>query len=193
MLLEIQFNKYQPPEKMMRRIISAGCAAALLSWSIACQKSDRSTEHGSALNGVPARMSGDSIVIKTKDGAMQLGLVNDTVFMGLTDSVLAAARKDMASDTEETKSVIAGALERFVKRGVSSALNTRLKYPLADIDSAHYSDGGIKFAYRDRRKMAFEDVKQNHKSALYSFTPEDAQSFVSTVNGAILKVRGAPR
>ncbi len=124
---------------------------------------------------------------------MQLGLVKDTVFMGLTDSVLAAARKDMASDTEETKSVIAGALERFVKRGVSSALHTRIKYPLADIDSAHYSDGGIKFAYRDRRKMAFEDVKQNHQSALNSFTPEDAQNFVSTVNGAILKVRGAPR
>ena len=183
----------QPPGKMMRRIISTSCVVALLSWSVACQKSDRSTETMSASNGVPARMSGDSIVIRTKDGAMQLGLVNDTVFMGLTDSVLAVARKDMASDTEETKSAIAGAIERFVKKRVSSALHTRLQYPLADIDSAHYSDGGIKFAYRDRRKMAFEDVKQKNQSALNSFTPEDAQNFVSTVNDAILKVRGTPR
>ncbi|MEO7040855.1 MAG: hypothetical protein ABI035_01190 [Gemmatimonadaceae bacterium] len=177
----------------MRRIISAGCAAALLSWSVACQKSDQSAEARSASSGVPARVSGDSIVIRTKDGAMQLGLVNDTVFMGLTDSVLTAAGKDMASDTEETKSAIGRAVERFVKNGVNSALHTRLKYPLADIDSAHYSDGGIKFAYRDRRKMGFEDVKQNHQSALYSFTPEDAQKFVSTVNDAILKVRGTSR
>ena len=138
-------------------------------------------------------MSGDSIVIRTKDGTMQLGLADDTVFMGLTDSVLAVAGKDMARDTEETRSVIAGAIERYVKKRVSSALHTRLQYPLADIDSAHYSNGGIKFAYRNRRKMTFEDVKQNNHTALDSFAPEDAQNFVSTVNDAILKVRGGPR
>jgi len=177
----------------MRRIISVGCTAALLSWSVACQKSDQSSGNGSASNGVPARMSGDSIVIRTKDGTMQLGLADDTVFMGLTDSVLAVVGKDMARDTEETRSAIAGAVERYVKKRVSSALHTRLQYPLADIDSAHYSNGRIKFAYRNRRKMAFEDVKQNNQTALDSFTPEDAQNFVSTVNDAILKVRGAPR
>ncbi|MEO7102831.1 MAG: hypothetical protein ABI311_05640 [Gemmatimonadaceae bacterium] len=177
---------------MMRKFISTGCATALLIWTAACQKSDRSTGSGSVSNG-PARMSGDSIVIRTNDGAIQLGLVNDTVFMGLTDSVLAIARTDMAKDTEETKSVVAGAIERFVKKSVSSALHTRLKYALAEIDSAHYSDGGIKFAYRERRKMAFEDVKQNNRVALNSFSPEDAQNFVSTVNDAILKIRGAPR
>jgi len=177
---------------MMRRIIGVACTATVLSWTLACQKSGSSTSDGSS-NGTPARMSGDSAVITTKDGAIKLGLVNDTVFMGLTDSVLTVASNDMASDTEETKSAVAGAIERFVKKRVNSALHTRLKYPLADIDSAHYSDGGIKFAYRDRRKMAFEDVKQNNRSALYSFSPEDAQNFVATVNDAILKVRGAPR
>ena len=193
MLLETQFNKIQPAEKMMRRIISVGCTAALLSWCVACQKSDHTTSDGSLSNGVPARMSGDSIVIRTKDGAMKLGLVNDTVFMGLTDSVLAVVSKDMATDTEETRSVVAGAIERFVKKRVSTALQTRLKYPLADIDSAHYSDGAIKFAYHDRRKMAFEDVKQDKRAALDSFSPEDAQNFVSTVNDAIRKVRGTPK
>lgn len=123
---------------------------------------------------------------------MNLGLVQDTVYMGLTDSVLAVARKDMARDTEETKSAFAGTLERFVKKRVSSALQTRLKYPLADLDSATYADGTIKFAYRNRRRMAFEDVSQSGHKALQNFAPADAQKFVATLNSAIHTVRGNP-
>jgi len=121
---------------------------------------------------------------------MNLGLVHDTVFMGLTDSVLAVARTDMARDTEETKNALAGTIERFVKKSVSSALQTRLKYPLTDLDSAMYNNGTIKFAYRDRRRMAFEDVSQNGHKALQSFSPADAQQFVATLNSAIRTVRG---
>lgn len=176
--------------KMPRTIALTFTVASLLS-TVACQKPDGSRGDRMASGGVPTRMSGDSLEIRTTDGAIKLGLVHDTVFMGLTDSVLAAAQNDMARDTE-AKSAIARTVERLVKKSVSSALQTRLKYPLADIDSAHYSDGAIKFAYRDRRRMAFEDVKQNGHNALQSFAPEDAQKFVATVNSAILKVRGTP-
>ncbi len=175
----------------MPRFVTVATEIALLLLTAACQKSDRPGSDRSSSGGAPARLSGDSLVIRTTDGAIKLGLVHDTIFMGLTDSVLAVAQQDMARDTE-TKSAIAGTIERLVKKSVSSALRTRLKYPLADIDSAHYSDGAIKFAYRDRRTMAFEDVKQNGHKALQSFTPDDAQKFVAAVNSAILKVRGRP-
>jgi hypothetical protein len=135
----------------------------------------------------------DSLVIRTSDGTMKLGLVRDTVFMGLTDSVLAAARADMARDTQETGSAFAGAVERYVKKKVSSALGTRLTYPLADLDSATYHKGAIKFAYRERRRMAFEDVSQNGHKALESFSPADAQRFVTTVNAALRGQRGSGR
>jgi len=176
----------------MPRLITVAIATASLVLAAACQGSDSSTSRAATAAGrKPLRVSGDSIVIRTTDGAMNLGLVHDTVFMGLTDSVLTLARNDMARDTEETKNVLAGTIERFVKSRVSSALQTRLKYPLADIDSATYRDGAIKFAYRDRRTMAFEDVKQDGRRALNSFSPEDAQHFVATVNSAIHKVRGS--
>lgn len=170
--------------------IVASAAASLLILTTGCQRSDTLASGNTAANRTPARMSGDSLVIRTTDGAMNLGLVHDTVFMGLTDSVLTLVRNDMARDTEETRSALAGRVERFVKSRVSTALHTRLKYPLAEIDSATYSNGGIKFAYRDRRTMAFEDVKQDGRRALNSFSPEDAQKFVATVNSAIHKVRG---
>jgi len=177
----------------MSKKISSGVAAAVLLLSGACKPADKSREpsrNAREATGATAA-SGDTVAIRTTDGAIQLGLAHDTVYMGLTDSVLALARNDMARDTEETKSVIAGTIEKFVKKSVSSALQTRLKYPLTDLDSATYSNGAIKFAYRDKRRMAFEDVSQNGHKALQSFTPEDAQRFVSVVNSAIRTNRGS--
>jgi hypothetical protein len=177
---------------MKRRIIVAMAMAPLIAMA-ACQKPDSpdGSADAAARSRGTGRTSGDSIVIRTTDGTMSLGLVHDTVFMGLTDSVLTAARTDMARDTEETGNAFAGTIERFVKKSVSSALQSRIKYPLADLDSATYRDGTIKFAYRDRRRMAFEDVSQNGHKALQGFAPADAQQFVTTVNSAIHTVRGS--
>jgi hypothetical protein len=177
----------------MSRKISSGIAAAVLLLSGACKRADKSHEPSQNVREATSATaaSGDTVAIRTTDGAIQLGLARDTVYMGLTDSVLTLARNDMARDTEETKNVIAGTIEKFVKKSVSSALQTRLKYPLTDLDSATYSNGAIKFAYRDKRRMAFEDVSQNGHKALQSFTPEDAQRFVSVVNSAIRTSRGS--
>lgn len=171
----------------MSRRITSGIAVSALLLTGACKKTDNShapLRNASETAGAAAA-SGDSVAIRTTDGAIQLGLARDTVYMGLTDSVLTLARKDMARDTEETKNAIAGTIERFVKKRVSSALQTRLKYPLADLDSVTYNGGAIKFAYREKRRMGFEDVSQNGHKALQSFTPDDAQHFVSVVNSAI--------
>ena len=177
----------------MSRRITSGIAVSALLLTGACKKADNShlpLRNASETAGAVAA-SGDSVAIRTTDGAIELGLAQDTVYMGLTDSVLTLARKDMARDTEETKNVIAGTIERFVKKSVSSALQTRLKYPLADLDSLTYNGGAIKFAYRDKRRMGFEDVSQNGHKALQSFTPDDAQHFVSVVNSAIRTSRGS--
>jgi hypothetical protein len=185
-----------PGTEMRRQIIAATVAVSLLLTAAACKKSDNSnaSRQGSGVSAKGgAAGSSDSLVIRTTDGTMNLGLARDTIFMGLTDSVLTLAREDMARDTQETGSAIAGTIERFVKKKVSSALGTRLTYPVTDIDSASYRNGSIKFAYRERRRMAFEDVSQNGHKALASFSPEDAQRFVATVNSAIHSRRGNQR
>jgi hypothetical protein len=174
---------------MQKTII--GVAAALC--VVACHGSNDSaanSSRGPSAGRSAARVSSDSVVIRTTDGTINLGLARDTVFMGLTDSVLAVARNDMARDTEERGSAFGRTIERFVKTRVSSALQTRLKYPITDLDSATYQNGAIKFAYRNRRTMAFESVSQNGHKALESFAPTDAQRFVATLNSAIRAERG---
>ena len=176
------------PENAVGRVLVLLMLVTATFSTSACRRSDDSGV-SQASAGVAHHSDADT-AIRTTDGTMMLGVANDSVYMGLTDSVLAAARKDMASDTEETGNAIAGTIERLVKKSVSSALHSRLKYPLADLDSATYSDGTIRFHYRNRRRIAFEDVSQNGHKALQSFSPDDAQRFVAAVNSAIRTVRG---
>ncbi|HEY5087878.1 MAG TPA: hypothetical protein VII66_11015 [Gemmatimonadaceae bacterium] len=177
----------------MRKQIIVGVTVTPLLLIVACQRVDNTRmvlRDQAAGSRNTTHMSGDSLMIRTTDGAINLGLANDTVFMGLSDSVLAVARSDMARDTEEKQNAFAGTIERFVKKSVGTALQMRVKYALADLDSATYRNGAIRFAYRDRRRMAFENVSQDGHKALESFSPADAQKFVDTVNSAIRAERG---
>lgn len=158
--------------------------------AIGCRGSGTDESDAGSSAAGPLHHSGANMSIRTTDGTMKLGVANDTVYMGLTDSVLAAARADMERDTEETGNAFSAKIENFVKKSVSVALRSRLKYPLSDLDSTTYSDGAIRFFYRNRRKIKFEDVSQNNHKALQSFPPDDAQRFVNTVNEAIRTVRG---
>ena len=160
---------------------------ALLS-AAACKGSDDARM--SANNGRVLGRSNANMSIRTTDRTMKLGIANDTVYMGLTDSVLAAATEDMARDTEEKQNAFGATIERFVKKSVSSALHTRLTYPVADLDSVSYVNGTIRFAYRNKRKIGFEDVSQDGHKAMQSFDSADAERFVQTVNSAIQTVRG---
>lgn len=175
----------------MRMRLTTGILTGLLVLLAACSGPDTSSGSGGgersagSTTGDIAGIPGDSVSIVTTDGTIQLGLASDTVYMGLTDSVLALARDDMMRDTEETSGVIGRALERFVKRHVSSALQMRLKYAVSDLDSVTYDDSTIEFAYRNRRKMAFEDVDKDGRKAVKSFAPDDAQRFVNLLNSAI--------
>ncbi|MEO8945644.1 MAG: hypothetical protein ABI338_04030 [Gemmatimonadaceae bacterium] len=172
---------------MPRRLILATAAVPML-FLAACGGNDR--PESSARSSVPGKAFGDSMVIRTTDGTMNLGLARDTVFMGLTDSVLTAARTDMARDTEETSSAIGRTIEKLVKKSVGNALQMKLRYPLADIDTVRYRDAAIEFKYRNKRRMSFENVSQSGHKALDSFDPGEAQRFVDFVNAAIHKERG---
>jgi hypothetical protein len=147
----------------------------------------RAAARAGVVAGAPVSGPG-ATVIRTTDGEVTLSLAHDTVSMGLSDSVLAVARQEMAKDT--TQHGLAGAFSGFIKKTVASALHSRVTYPVQDLESAKYENGRIVFAYRQKRQMAFEDVGQDKKKALASFAPADAQRFVAAVDSAIAATRG---
>lgn len=130
------------------------------------------------------------IVIRTTDGGVKLGFAHDTVFMGLSDSVVNSARTDMAREAREARdsedqSAFGRSIAGFVKKTVGKALGTRMIYPLQDIDSVRYDNGTIVFTYVHPRTVRFERFSSGRRSVLSSFPPAEAQHFVTVVDSAL--------
>lgn len=143
----------------------------------ATSTTSRATAGATAVPGQP-------IVIHTTGNEMVLGLARDTVYMGLSDSLLAKARTDMTRDKSDTGGM-GGAFADMIKKTVGNALGKRVAYPIADIQSVRYDNGEVKFDYRNKHAISFENVHTDNKQALATFAPDDARRFVAAVNAAL--------
>jgi hypothetical protein len=166
-------------------LIAVTCALLAAS---ACDRSPRQSA-GSA-SGAATKSSAGSITITSTDRAISLSFVNDTISMGLTDSLVRSARRDMDS-SDAPDSGFGGFIAKTVKGAVGTALATRVTYPLSDIRSVRYTDGEIQFDYRHKHAMSFEAIHENGaRSALTSFSPDDARWFVASVQAALEREAG---
>ncbi|MGI9090186.1 MAG: hypothetical protein ACR2GG_03660 [Gemmatimonadaceae bacterium] len=169
-------------------IVVAGVALAAV--QLACGKSESArsasdTMSSTAAGATPgATAPNQSFVIHTSGNEMVLGLARDTVYMGLSDSLLAKTRADMAKDRSDTGGM-GGAFADMIKKTVGNALGKRVAYPISDIQSVRYDNGEIKFDYRNKHAISFESVHTNNKDALAAFAPDDARRFVAAVNAAL--------
>ena len=159
--------------------------------SAAANATGRVVQRAAARTGVITTAPTDApgaISIRTNDHKMTFTLAHDTVSLGLSDSVLAEVKQQMAKDTNDHG--IAGAFSGFIKKTVGSALRSRVAYPVQDIQDVKYEGGRIVFTYRQPREMKFEDVSTDHNKVLAMFAPQDAQRFVAAVDSAIAATRG---
>lgn len=139
------------------------------------------TPLGTVLTGA----AGDqSIVIHNTGNKVVLGLVRDTIYMGLSDSLLTSARTDMARERDSSGG-LAGSFAGLIKKTVGNALGKRVSYPISDIQSVRYENGEIQFEYRNKHVLSFESISADNGKVLASFAPADAQRFVAAVNAAL--------
>lgn len=120
--------------------------------------------------------------ITSTEGGVELVLTNSSVSMKLSESILQQARDEMQQDLQNDPDIKKGGLAarfaEFVTGAVESLLNHTIEYPLGDIESVQYQDGGLIFTYHKKHKLSFESVKVDSQPALKSFSPADAQVFV---------------
>lgn len=155
--------------------------------------SRRSDTAGTAGEG-GARVSVDhrpGFAIRARGGGVELGLVDDSVYIAVADSVVTAERR---SDGPRTRVPAGGAetIARTLRGAIGSTFRRRVARPLRDIRTAEYGGGVIRFHYRRRREPAFEDVSSRRGNALASFRPEDARRFVAAVDSAIATLHAGP-
>lgn len=193
----------------MTVVVTSVTLAALATVQIGCSKSEsarstsadtmsrtvagpsaRATATTSSATSNAIAAPGQPIAIHTTGNEVVLGLEHDTVYMGLSDSVLANARADMAKDKSDTAGM-GGAFADMIKKTVGNALGKRVTYPISDIQSVRYDNGDIKFQYRNKHTMTFESIDAHNKKALAMFAPDDARRFVAAANAALARDDGA--
>jgi hypothetical protein len=186
---------------MRTRLVAAPLAALALIALGGCGHSDAATANAPTYATTHPLGPGD-IRITTTDGRVDLVLVDDTISMGLADSLVRSARQDMDTSTAADIKAggLGGRLAGAVKGFVGTALDMRIEVPLEDVDDVRYEDGTIKFSFREgtgptmmvlgkRRSVSFdapqfEKGHSDERSALQSFGEEDAKRFVAAVQAA---------
>jgi hypothetical protein len=127
-------------------------------------------------------MSELPFTITSTEGGVELVLTDSSVSMKLSESILQQAQDEMQQDLQNDPDIKKGGLAarfaEFVTGAVESLLNHTIEYPLGDIESVRYQDGGLIFTYHKKHKLSFESVKVDSQPALKSFSPADAQVFL---------------
>ena len=86
-------------------------------------------------------------------------------------------RQDLQNDSDVKKGGLAARIANFVTEKVDNLLHHTIEYPVGNIESVAYQDGGLVFTYNKKQMLSFEQVNIDGKPALKSFSEADARTF----------------
>jgi hypothetical protein len=186
-------GKVASPPSRHRMLLSrvSGPAAAVLLLAIGCGggAEDDSAPPAATPPRVSAaapavardRLGAGDLRIVTVDSSIDLALLGDAISTGLSPYTLAKVRRE--TDTGAVQGSGFGAsIERMVKRSVSSAVGTRVSFPLTAVKAVHYTGGMLQFEWTGKPVSLFENTKVNGRPVLAAFPPDEAQRFADAVN-----------
>jgi hypothetical protein len=164
-----------------RRIVAALAASVVV---IAChndraEKRDEMSQATFAPRDTTRRLGPGDVRIATTDSSLELAIIGDSIVTGFGSKVIEKIRQK--TDTSDiTGDGIGATIQRAVKGTVAKAMDHEIHYPIADISDVRFEDGGLRFYRADGRKMSvFENSHVNGRKVSESFSPGDAQRFIS--------------
>jgi hypothetical protein len=164
-----------------RRIVAALAASIVV---VACH-SDRSEKRDDMSDATFAprdtmrALGPGDVRIATTDSSLELAIIGDSIVTGFGSRVLEKIREK--TDTSDvTGNGLSATIQRAVKGTVAKAMDHEIHYPIAGVSDVRFEDGGLRFYRTDGRKMSvFENSRVNGRKVSESFSPQDAQRFIS--------------
>jgi hypothetical protein len=143
------------------------------------EKQEEASEATFAPRDSLRKLGPGDVRIATVDSTLELALVGDSIVTGFGSKVMDKVREK--TDTSGiTGDGLSATIQRAVKGGVAKAMDHEIHYPITDISDVRFEDGGLRFYGTDGRKMSvFENSHINGRKVSESFSPEDAQRFIS--------------
>lgn len=131
----------------------------------------------------PADLLGPGDVrIFDADSAVDLTLVGDKIFAGLSPKTVAKVKDELDRSSDGDTNGIGGSISQIVKRSVAGAIGTHAVFPLSDIRDIHYVGDQIVVDWTDGgHHELFGNANVNGSHPSKSFRREDAMRFVEAV------------
>ncbi len=73
-------------------------------------------------------------------------------------------RQDVQNDPDVQKGGLAARFANFVTQKVENLLHHTIEYPIGDIESVAYQDGGLVFTYHKKKMLSFEDGQHERQA-----------------------------
>ena len=139
-------------------------------------KADVKVAFGNEAARAPVMGPGD-VSITSRDGALVMAVVGDTVRMQLSDSL----RKSVAQEIDtaaNAKSGIGASITRSVGKVVSGAMGFVVRVPVKDVENLRYENGRLRF---DVRGGKVNVSGSDHSGKNAEFSEADARRFIDAV------------
>ena len=163
-------------------------AVILVATTAACSRRDDDAAREDARPPIEARVGAGNVPdslragdvrIVDADSAIDLALIGDTISGGLSQKTLARVRAE--TDTSTVRGEGFGAsIEKMVKGTVTSALGTRVSFPLSAVKDVRYENGRLEFDWNGKPIAMWGKARVNNKPV--TFRPDDARRFIDAVH-----------
>ena len=151
-------------------------------WLRARFSSARHDTHVAGLQMPPDSLGPGDVRILNADSSVDLMLVGDRIWAGLSPQMVAKVRRDMDT-TQHADTGLGGSIANLVKKSVAGAIGTHAVYRLADVRDVRYENGRLLFDWKSGgHETMFRNTRVNGDRADDSFRKEDADRFIAAVH-----------
>ncbi len=140
-----------------------------------CGEADRGAEFALAVTGEEVYR------ITNKEDAVDLVLTTESVYMELSEKVLAEVKEELDEErAEEETNALAGGIKDFVLNGVEKMIQTKIEYQIDEVHEIRWDDGEMIFVVDDNGFLSFDELEiDGDRPVLETFRRDDALEFIA--------------
>ncbi|HEX8725899.1 MAG TPA: hypothetical protein VF737_10980 [Gemmatimonadaceae bacterium] len=143
--------------------------------------SARHDSHVAGLEMPPDSLGPGDIRIMNADSTVDLVLVGDRIWAGLSPRMVAKVRRDMDT-SQHADTGLGGSIAKMVKSSVAGAIGTHVVYRVSDIRDVRFDSGRVIFDWKSGgHDTMFKNTRVNGDRSNAPFTQADAERFIAAV------------
>ena len=140
-----------------------------------CGAADRGAEFAQAVTGEEVYR------ITNEDDVVDLVLTTESVYMELSEKVLAEVKEELDEErAEEETNALAGGIKDFVLNGVEKMVQTKIEYQIDEVHEIRWDDGEMILVVDDNGFLSFDEIEiDGDRPVLETFRRDDALEFIA--------------